>query len=290
VNTDLLVAAVVNGLMLSAVYALVALGLTVVFGLLDIVNFAHGQMILIGAYLAVSLVSHSVNFWVAMVIAVVVVAALGALLERVVFRPVESVPINGLLVSIGLIAIGQNVIHAVWGPNQLIVPPPISFVWRVGGATIPMSRVVIVIGTVIVLAGLSLFLYRTRAGKALRATAQNRDAAALVGIPVATVNNLAFAAGAGLAAVAGAFLAMQFPVEPLLADSPLVMGFIVLILGGAGSPLGAVLGAVVIGLTESVCTALVSSEAAQIVPFVILAVILFVRPEGIVRIGGDRWV
>lgn len=289
-NTNLLVAALVNGLMLAAVYALVALGLTVVFGLLDIVNFAHGQMILIGAYLVVSLVAHSLNFWAALVVAVVVVALVGALLERVVFRPVESVPINGLLVSIGLIAIGQNVIRAVWGPNQQIVPPPVSVVWHVGGATVPMSRVVIVAGSVLVLGALSLFLYRTRAGKALRATAQNRDAAELVGIPVARVNNLAFAAGAGLAALAGGFLAMQFPVEPLLADSPLVMGFIVLILGGAGSPLGAVLGAMVIGLTESLCTALLSSEAAQIVPFVILALILFVRPEGIVRIGSDRWV
>lgn len=289
-NTDLLSAALVDGLMLAAVYALVALGLTVVFGLLDIVNFAHGQMILLGAYLLVTVVTRGFNFWLGLLLVIVAVSVVGSLIERFGFRPVESVPINGLLISIGLIAVIQNVIHAVWGPNQLILQPPVRAVWHLGGATVPATRVAVVVATAIVLVGLSIFLRSTRMGKALRATAQNRDAASLVGIPVRRVNNLAVAGGAGLAALAGAFLAMQFPVEPQLAETPLVMGFIVVVLGGAGSPLGAVLGALVIGLTESLATAIWSSEAAQILPFLILAVILFVRPEGIVRVGSDRMV
>jgi branched-chain amino acid transport system permease protein len=289
-NADLLASAIVNGLMLASVYALVALGLTVVFGLLDIVNFAHGQILLLGAYVTFALVSHQVSFWVALVGAALVVTALGAALERVVFRPVERIPINGLLVSIGLIAIFRDLIRGVWGPDQKLLAPPITFVAHFGGVSVPASRLVVVAGTIVVLAGLSVFLYRTRAGKALRATAQNRTAAALMGIPTNRVNNLAFALGACLASIAGSFLAMQFPVEPALADTPLLMGFIVLILGGAGSPVGAVLGALVIGLTQSVAIAFGSSEAAQVIPFLLLAVILFVRPEGIVRVSSERWV
>ena len=289
-NSDLLAAAILNGLMLASVYALVALGLTVVFGLLDIVNFAQGQMLLLGAYLTFAVVSHQVNYWVALALAALVVTLLGAALERVVFRPVERIPINGLLVSIGLIAVFRDLIRGVWGPDQKLVAPPIAFVAHLGPVSLPASRLVVVAGTVVVLAGLSIFLYRTRVGKALRATAQNRTAAALMGIPVNRVNNLAFALGACLASIAGSFLAMQFPVEPALADSPLLMGFIVLILGGAGSPVGAVLGAVVIGLTESIGTALGSPVVAQVIPFVLLAVILFIRPQGIVSVGSERWV
>jgi branched-chain amino acid transport system permease protein len=289
-NADLVAAAIVNGLMGASVYALVALGLTVVFGLLDIVNFAHGQILLLSSYLTFTLVSHQVNFWVALVIAALIVTALGAVLERVAFRPVERIPINGLLVSIGLIAIFRDFIRGVWGPDQKLVASPITSVIQFGGVSLPASRLVVVAGTIVVLSGLSVFLYRTRPGKALRATAQNRTAAALMGIPTNRVNNLAFALGACLAAIAGSFLAMQFPVEPALADTPLLMGFIVLILGGAGSPVGAVLGALVIGMTQSVAVALGSSEAAQVVPFLLLAFILFVRPEGIVRVSSERWV
>lgn len=289
-SSDLLAASVVNGLMLASVYALVALGLTVVFGLLDIVNFAHGQILLLGAYATFTLVSHNLNFWLALIIAALAVTALGAVLERVVFRPVEKIPINGLLVSIGLIAIFRDLIRGVWGPDQKLVSSPITFVARIGSVTLPASRLFVVAGTALVLAGLSYFLYRTRYGKALRATAQNRRAAALMGISTDRVNNLAFALGACLASIAGSFLAMQFPVEPALSDSPLLLGFIVLILGGAGSPVGAVLGALIIGLTESIATAFGASEAAQVIPFVLLAVILFVRPQGIVSVSAERWV
>lgn len=289
-NSDLLAAAILNGLMLASVYALVALGLTVVFGLLDIVNFAQGQILLLGAYLTFAIVSVEANYWVALVVAALIVTLLGAALERVLFRRVQRIPINGLLVSIGLIAVFRDLIRGVWGPDQKLVAAPISFVAQIGTVSLPASRLLVVAGTVLVVTGLSIFLYQTRAGKALRATAQNRNAAALMGIPVNRVNNLAFALGACLASIAGSFLAMQFPVEPTLSDSPLLMAFIVLILGGAGSPVGAVLAAVVIGLTESISIALGSTEAAQVIPFVLLGVILFVRPEGIISVGSNRWV
>lgn len=279
--------ALLNGLMLASVYALVALGLTLVFGLLDIVNFAHGQLLLLGAYLTFAVVDAGAPYVVALLVSVVVVSCIGLVLDAALFARVRATPINGLLISIGLIAILVNVIHEIWGPTPRNVPPPVQHVFRVGDVSLSASRLMIIVGTLVVLGALSWFLQRTRAGMALRATAQNAEAAQLMGIAIERTRHASFAVGSGLAALAGSFLAAVFPVEPVLGESPLVKGFIVLIIGGAGSPLGAVLGAVILGFAESFGVTLWSTGTAELLTFVLLIAILFLRPQGLVRVARE---
>lgn len=283
-----IVQSVVNGLMLASVYSLLALGLTVVFGILHVVNFVQGHLLLIAAYLTYAIVDSGASYWLALPAAVAAVTMSGALLERVLFRRVRDVPINGLLLSIGLIGILDNVVHVTWGPDPHAIAPPLSRVFRVGDVTLPATRLLVVVATAAVLGGVAFLLRRTRAGKAVRATAQDREAAALMGIPIDRVNNTAYAAGAGLAAVAGGLLAAVFPVDPALGSGPLIKGFIVMIIGGAASPLGAVLGGLMLGMVEAFGTTAFSSVTADLLAFALLLTILYVRPTGLIRVAADR--
>lgn len=279
---------IVNGLMLGSVYALVALGLTMVFGLLDIVNFAHGQLIVLGGYVAFAVVDAVGSFWLGLAASLVAVSLIGSVLEVSLFRRVSDRPINGLLISIGLIAIIENFVHAIWGPSPRSMDVPIQGVLRIGGVTFAASRISVVFATALILLALAYFLRRTRTGKAMRATAQNPDAASLMGIDVYRIRNLAMIIGAALAAFAGTALGALFAVEPALGESPLIKGFVVLIIGGAGSPAGAVIAGVGLGVAESLTTVHLSTSWATILPLLALVVVLLVKPEGIVAVRGRQ--
>lgn len=286
-SSDLFFQAVINGLMLSSIYALIALGLTIVFGLLDIVNFAHGQLLLLGAYLTYEVVDATGNYWLALPVALLVVGLVGAVADWTLFARVRETPINGLLVSLGLIAVFVNVFHEAYGPDPYRVPSPLTSVVEVGSVRVAASRLLVIGVAALTLVGLTLFLRRTRLGVALRATAENDEAAELMGIPVERVRHVSFATGAALAGVAGALMAAVYPIEPVVGDAPLIMGFAALILGGAGSPIGAVLGALVIGMAQSFGITYESSTFADIAVFSLLIIILFVRPRGLVRVSTD---
>lgn len=282
-SSELFLQALVNGLMLAALYALVALGLTLIFGLLDVVNFAHGQLILLGAYVLSSIVDIGANFWVALPIVVAGLVVLGVVLDMALFARVRDEPINGLLISLGLVAILENAFHVIYGPDLRRVTPPIEAVIDIAGIRISGNRLLVIVVTVVVLVALSYFLRGTRTGKAMRATAEADEAAGLMGIRVERIRHIAFAAGAGLAGLAGVLMATVYPIEPSLGEGPLIMGFAALILGGSRSPLGAVLGAVVIGLVQSFGTTYLSSALADVLVFAFLILILFWRPQGIMR-------
>jgi branched-chain amino acid transport system permease protein len=273
----------VNGLVLASVYALVALGLTLVFGVLDIVNFAQGQLLLVSAYLLYGLTTKGFGYWEAVPVVVVGAAAIGYGLDATLFARVRATPINGLLISIGLIGVVENLIQRVWGPNQYQVHTPISTVVSVGSVDIAGSRLLVIGVTLGILVLLALFLRFTRPGIALRAVAQHADAAALMGISVERSRHIAFAASTVLASLGGVLLAALFPISPSLSDSPLLKGFIVLILGGAGSPVGAVLGAMILGVSESFGITYWSPSGTQVLEFVLLIAVLFVRPTGLIK-------
>jgi branched-chain amino acid transport system permease protein len=283
VNGELFFQALVNGLMLASLYALVALGLTLIFGLLDVVNFAHGQLILLGSYLVFTLIDVGVSFWLALPLVVVAMIALGVLLDSALFARVRAEPINGLLVSLGLVAILENTFHVVYGPDLRQIPAPLDAVLDVGGVRVSGNRLLVIGVTVAVLIALSYFLRRTRTGKAMRATAEADEAAVLMGIRVERVRHLAFAVGAGLAGLAGVLMAAVYPIEPSLGEGPLIMGFAALILGGSRSPVGAVLGALIIGLVQSFGVTYFSSVVADVAVFAFLILILFWRPQGLMR-------
>ncbi len=275
-----------NGVMTGSVYALVGLGLTMTFGLLEILNFAHGQMLMLGAYATFLLVQAGVPFPLAMLVAMGGIALLGAVVERVFFRPVQSTPVNGLIVSIGLIAVIENVALLVWGPDPKEIRPPLVGAVQVGGVSLILQRLLVLGLTATLIVLFTVFLRFTTLGKWTRATAQNREAAALMGIPTDRVIAVSFALGSALAAACGALLATLFPFDPFLGEVPVLKGFIVIILGGLGSPVGAVLGGLALGITEALGAGLISSAFRDGFGFVVLILALMWRPQGLLAPRG----
>lgn len=280
---ELLPQAVVNGLLLASLYAIVALGLTLIFGVLDVVNFSHGQLVTLGAYLVFVLVAAQLSFWIAIPIAMVLLGAIGLVMEGLTFRPVRSVPINGLLVSIGWIAILGNVFALVWGPTAYTMPSVFPGAIQLGSLTISRNQLLVFAVSVLVMLIMTFVLRRTSMGRVLRATAQNREAASLMGVRVRRVDAAAFAVGTGLAGLAGGLVANLFPIDPNLGQSYMVYAFIALIVGGAGSALGAVVGSVLIGLAVSLTQTFASTAVASVAPFIVLILVMFIRPSGIFR-------
>jgi len=275
--------AITNGLVLASIYAIVALGLTLIFGVLDVVNFSHGQLVTLGGYLVYELVKRDLPFWLAVVIIMVALGVGGFAMEAVTFRPVRAIPINGLLVSIGWIAIIGNIFSSVWGPNQYSLVPVLKGTLSFWKIAISRNQGLVVLVSVVLMLVLAAGLKYTSTGKKLRATAQNREAATLMGIPTRRIDATAFALGAALAALAGGLLANLFPISPELGQSYMVYAFVALIVGGAGSALGAVAGSVVVGLAISLAQTYGSNTVASVAPFVVLIVVLFFRPQGLLK-------
>jgi branched-chain amino acid transport system permease protein len=277
--------AIANGVLLASIYAIVALGLTMTFGVLNVVNFSHGQLITLGAYLVYELTSRGLSIFLAVPLTMIGLAIVGVLMDGVTFRPVRSVPINGLLVSIGWIAILENIINVIWGPDQYNVKPALTGSLHFLNITISKDQLLVLVASIVVMLLLSAGLRYTFTGRALRATAQNREAAALVGIRTRRLDAGVFAIGACLAGLAGGALANLFPVVPGTGNNYMVFAFVALIVGGAGSAGGAVVGSLLVGLAISITQTFGSTAVANVVPFLFLIVVLFFRPMGIFRTG-----
>jgi branched-chain amino acid transport system permease protein len=279
---ELLLQQILNGLMQGSVYALVALGLTLIFGLLGVLNFAQGQFIALGAYVAFALLQIHVPLLVAFAIAVMLAFMLGSVLEWLLFRRVQDEPIKGLLISVGLIAIGEAIFLQIWGPDSRQLPTLFGGqVIRVAGLAVIPDRLVIFAMAVGVFLGLAVFLAYSRWGKAMRGTAQNRDAAYLMGIPVSRIVNASFGTGTALASMLGVVLGGIAYFDPFIGDAPLIKGFIALILGGPTSPLGALAGGILLGLIEALGGGYISSTFQDVIAFVTLILVMLVRPNGL---------
>jgi branched-chain amino acid transport system permease protein len=276
-----LIQQVVNGLMIGSIYALVALGLTMIFGLLGILNFAQGQLLMLAAFAVYLLSGLGLGFGVSLALAVLIVASIAVVLESVVFRPVEGLEISGLIVSLGLIGIIENVALAVFGTDFRSLPVSFPGAFVVAGVVLIKQRLFIFTVCLLIVAALFGFLRLGKWGLAMRATLQNRDAAALVGIPSRRIVTLTFGISGALAAVAGGLMGTVFPVEPLMGNDVLLKGFIAVILGGAGSPVGAVLGAAILGVTEAVGGGYTSGTYQDVFGLAMLILVLLVRPRGL---------
>lgn len=277
----MLVDALASGLTLAAVYGLAAFGLAIVFGVLDILNFAHGALLVLGAYFVVEMITRGIPFWVAVPIAVLAVAVLGLVLQIALFRHVEREHIAGLILSIGLIAIIDTVVLQVWGPDPYRVDRLLDGSVEILGSNVPSDRLLIIGFAIVALGAAELGIARTGWGKLLRATAEDGEAASLQGVPVSRIKTITFAVGAGLAALAGAIIATTTPIIPQLGENILIKAFIIIIIGGVGSTGGALVGAVVLGMAEAFGVAYLNVGFAQLVPLVVLAIVLLVRPQGI---------
>jgi branched-chain amino acid transport system permease protein len=281
---DQLLQHLLNGLLLGATYSLLGIGLTLVFGLMSVVNFAHGEFYTLGAYAVfAALAGAGASFFLAIPLAIAAGAAAGALCERVLLRPLRGESIDTvMLVMIGLWIAMQNAELLGWGGVAKSVPTPFPAApVALGPVSVSPLRVFVFAASGLLIAGAHLLLARTKLGRAMRATFQDRETAALMGVSIERIHTITFAFGAGLAAAAGALLGPVFLLYPSMGDLASQKAFSVVILGGLGNFAGAALGGVVLGVAEELGAGYVSSGYRDAVGFVIIVAVLLFRPSGL---------
>ncbi len=282
----------VNGTVLGGTYALLGIGLTLVFGVMRVVNFTHGEFYAFGAYITYGLiVLGGVNYFLALPLATLAGVALGALLEVALLRPMRKADIDSvMLVMIGAMLAMQNLEMFAWGGVAKLTPNPFDGSPLVFGpvSVLPLRLFVLVV-SVLMLLGFWLALERSRAGMAMRATFQDPETAALMGVRVGWVNTATFALGSGLAAASGALLGPVFMTSPTMGDLVGLKAFAIVILGGLGSLPGATLGGFALGFVEEFAGGYLSTEYRDTFGFLLIIAVLVLRPQGLVpareRIG-----
>jgi len=272
------------GLVNGSFYAMLSLGLAVIFGLLGIVNFAHGALYMIGAYVAyVALERFGINYWFALVLSPLVVGALGVLVERTLLKRLYKIdPIYGLLLTFGLALIFEGVFRYWFDVSGQSYPVPelLEGATNLGFMVLPNYRAWVVVASLTVCLGTWFLIERTRLGAYLRAGTENPALVQAFGINVPVMVMLTYGAGAGLAALAGVLAAPVIQVTPLMGSNLIIVVFAVVVIGGMGSILGSILTGLALGLIEGL-TKVFYPEASSIVVFVIMAIVLVIRPAGL---------
>lgn len=274
-----------NGLVVGSIYTLIALGLTTIFGILGIAHFAHGSVAMFGGYLTYFLISAlGIGLLPSFILAMAAGALLGIVLERVAYYPVRNAPpINSFIIALGLTLIIEKLNLLAFGIDQVIIPTPFVNVINVGGVTMPELRIYVLVIAAILVIGMTLLIQRTWIGMAVRAVAQNRAAAVLMGINVNSVSMFVFALSSALGVAAGVLVGALFAVAPGVSSGLVIKGFAVLILGGLGSIPGAIVGGMVLGVSEAFAAAFISSAYKDVISFLLMILVLLVRPEGLMR-------
>lgn len=273
---------IVNGLLSSLIYVLMALGFTLIFGIMRIVNFAHGEFYMVGAMVVLFLFGAlGWPFFLAVLAGGVISGFLGVVVERSLFRPLVGDELAGMIMSLAVGIILQSVALLLFGPAEQSVPRPFTGTWSLMGASVPWDRSIVGLCALGILAVFYVFLKHARLGLAMQAVAQDPDTATLMGIEPGVVYGAAFGLACLLAGLAGALMAPIYTVGPYMGELPMLKAFAVVILGGLGSLPGAVLGGLLIGLSESVITTMLNSTIALIVSFTIVLLVVVVRPNGL---------
>jgi branched-chain amino acid transport system permease protein len=281
-TTSTLLQALMNGLVLASVYILVASGFALIFSIMRIVNFAHGEIYMLGAYAIFYLFGeYDMNYFLALVVSMVAIGVLGIVLERFLFLPLQAAHLSQVFLSLGLSIVLQGVASVAFGAGDKAIAAPFPGVVRFGGAALSMERLVIIPVCVALIAGLFAFVNWARLGRAMRAVAQDPDAAALQGIDVTFISCLAFAIGCALAAAAGGLIAPVFLINPFMGGGVVMKAFVIICLGGMGSITGAVVGGLVLGLVDSFGGTFLSGPIAYVLAFSMLILVLLFRPQGL---------
>jgi branched-chain amino acid transport system permease protein len=274
---------VVNATYAASYMALIAVGLVLIFGVMGVINFAHGELYMAGAYAVVALYAGmGINFFLAVVIGLLFVGLLGLLMEYALFRPLRDNPLGGLIASIGFLLILQTIAVLGFGVQMEHVPPSTQgkIVFS-DGVVITYQRLYVILTTVVLLTALWLFLRKSKFGWALRACAQDREAAALQGISINNTARLAMFIGAALAGVAGALTASLVAPTPYMGHPVIITAFIIIIVGGIGSLEGAVLAAILYAFVNTFVTTIYDGTLANIVGLFLMLVVLIVKPTGL---------
>ncbi|SEN56170.1 amino acid/amide ABC transporter membrane protein 1, HAAT family [Mesobacillus persicus] len=287
---DVLIQQLFNGLTLGSVYSLVALGLTLVYGILHIPNFAHGALYMVGGYITLTMMTQAgLNYWIAIVVSCVVVGGLAVLMERLVFHPLRHAPaIHDKIAAIGIMLFLEALVQFVWGADYQTMTSPYGQVVNFAGVTLTMQRLLIIVATVVVMALLYFFLKKTFTGATIIAMSQNREGANLVGINTNRVAMLTFLISGALAAIAVSLAAPINLVFPGMGHLVLTKAFVIIILGGMGSIPGAIMGGYILGFTESLGATYISNDYKDLIAFVLLVLILTIKPNGLFPAKGGH--
>ena len=275
--------ALLNGVVQGVIYALVAAGLTLIFGMLDIPNFAHGAFYALGAYVAFSVIAHTGNFWLAIVLAPIVIALLGVLVDAFAMRRLAGGGhVYAILFTLGLVLIVQEAIVLVWGadPTSVDVPAALDGGLPLGVVSFPYYRLFLALVAALVIGAVWLGLQRTKAGAIIRAGIDDAEMVACLGIDVQRLFTLVFGVGVALAALAGALILPLRGGQPAMGNELMAVSFAVVVIGGLGSFLGAVVGGIVVGLTQAAMT-IVYPAASEVAIFAAMTLVILIRPYGL---------
>lgn len=277
----------INGISLGSVYAIIALGYTMVYGIAKMLNFAHGDVIMIGAYISFCVTQYlNLPAWLSVLAAMFVCTLLGMTIERLAYKPLRSAPSLAVLITaIGMSYFLQNLALLIWGSNPKSFMSIISFgPLRLFDGQLIISDVAIVtvLACILIMIGLTWFTGRTRMGKAMRAVSEDKGAAQLMGVNVNRTISVTFAIGSALAAIAGVLLCSAYPtLMPTTGSMPGIKAFTAAVFGGIGSIPGAMLGGILLGIIEIFGKSYISTELGDAIVFAILIVILLVKPAGL---------
>ena len=276
----------INGISLGSVYAIIALGYTVVYGIAKMLNFAHGDVIMVGGYIAFC----GIQAWglpplIAILVAMAVCTVLGVTIEGLAYRPLrQAASLAVLITAIGMSYLLQNLALMIWGSNPKSFPRTFinSGTLNIGAFSISGATVITILASVVIMVSLTLFTSKTKMGKAMRCVSEDRGAAELMGINVNRTISTAFAIGSALAAIAGVLLCSSYPIlQPTTGSMPGIKAFTAAVFGGIGSIPGAMLGGVLLGVIEIFGKAYISTELGDAIVFAVLIVVLLVKPSGL---------
>ncbi|MBR4469951.1 MAG: branched-chain amino acid ABC transporter permease [Erysipelotrichaceae bacterium] len=275
----------ISGLALGSVYAIIALGYTMVYGIAKMLNFAHGDIIMAGGYAAFfAFTKFGFSAPVSIILSIVFCTLLGVVIERLAYKPLrQASSLSVLITAIGVSYFLQNASQLMFGSDTKIFPAMLTEgSLKLGGLTISYLTLITIFTCIVIMVGLTLFINKTKTGKAMRACAEDKDAARLMGINVDTTISITFAIGSGLAAIAALLLCSTYPsLSPTLGSMPGIKAFTAAVFGGIGSIPGALLGGLLLGIIENLTKAYLSTQLSDAIVFTVLIVVLLIKPTGL---------
>lgn len=274
----------IGGLGLGSVYAIIALGYSMVYGIAKMLNFAHGDVIMVGAFVAYfALSSFGLPAIVALILSVVACTVLGIVVEKLAYKPLRGASsLSVLITAIGVSYFLQNAAMLMWGTDTKIFPTVLEGSLTIGELSIPYLTLLTILSCIVIMVVLTMFINKTKTGRAMRACSEDKGAASLMGINVNQIISITFAIGSGLAAIAAVLLCATYPsVYPTLGSMPGIKAFTAAVFGGIGSIPGAFLGGLLLGVIENLARAYISTQLSDAIVFMVLIVILLIKPTGL---------